>query len=380
MSEKDQEKTNDPAEPVHHENQERPTNEFDQAVKGTSLTRDAWRRLRKNKMAVAGLVLVIVYACLSLAAGVIPEKHNPFYSYKKIILDHAHLPPSLTKTAGELMLEKKERELRLMAERDGRETLTQEEKAELTAMEEKVATETMEWRGKTVLKHSRRYIFGTDYHGRDMLARIVYGGQISILIGIIGTLTAVVIGVIMGSLSGYLGGKADFIIMRVVDVMYGLPYMLLVIILMALLGSSFINLFVALSLVSWLTVARVVRGQIISLKNSEFVEAARSMGAGTLRIVFIHLVTNILGVIIVFATLRVPQFIMMESFLSFLGLGISAPFASWGSLVGDAVEGMRSYPWRLFFPAVAMTLFLFAMNFLGDGLRDAFDPQSKNRV
>lgn len=357
-----------------------PKNEFQQVVKGSSLTKDAWRRLRKNRMAVAGLVVVIFYAFLSLLAAVMPEQINPFYSYKKIILDHAHLPPSLTKTAGELLVEQKTTYLSKLMEKEGRTEYTETEKEELEALKTKVATETMEWRGKTVKMHDRRYLLGTDYHGRDMLGRIVYGGQISIMIGLVGTLTAVFIGVILGSLSGYIGGTTDYIIMRVVDVMYGLPYMLLVIILMALLGNNFINLFIALSLVSWLTVARVVRGQIISLKNSEFVEAARSMGASTGRIVFKHLVPNMLGVIIVFATLRIPAFIMMESFLSFLGLGISAPFASWGSLVGDAVEGMTAYPWRLIFPALAMTIFLFAMNFLGDGLRDAFDPQSKNRV
>jgi len=167
--------------------------------------------------------------------------------------------------------------------------------------------------------------------------------------------------------------------MRVVDVLYGLPYMLLVIILMAIFGRNILNLFFALAIISWLTVARVVRGQIISLKNAEFVEAAMSMGASTWRIVFKHLVPNSLGVIIVFSTLRVPAFIMLESFLSFLGLGISAPFASWGSLIGDSVEGMNLFPWRLLFPALAMSIFLFAMNFLGDGLRDAFDPQSKNQ-
>ena len=175
-------------------------------------------------------------------------------------------------------------------------------------------------------------------------------------------------------------GLSSYLIMRVVDVMYGLPYMLLVIIFMAIFGRNIMNLFLALAIVSWLIVARVVRGQIISLKNSEFVEAARSMGANTGRIVFRHLVPNTLGVIIVFATLRIPQFIMLEAFLSFLGLGISAPYASWGSLVGDAVEGLSAYPWRLFFPSLVMTIFLFSMNFLGDGLRDAFDPQSKNRL
>jgi len=156
--------------------------------------------------------------------------------------------------------------------------------------------------------------------------------------------------------------------------------MMLVIILMALFGRNILNLFFALAIVSWLTVARVVRGQIISLKNSEFVEAARSIGSSTGRIVFRHLVPNTLGVIVVFSTLSIPSFIMLESFLSFLGLGVQAPFASWGSLVSDGVEGMNLYPWRLFFPAIVMVVFLFAMNFLGDGLRDALDPKSKNKL
>ena len=172
--------------------------------------------------------------------------------------------------------------------------------------------------------------------------------------------------------------------MRFVDIMYGLPYMLIVIILMSMFRqegrSSMVILFVAIALVSWLTIARVVRGQIISLKNAEFVEAARSMGAGPARIIFRHLLPNTLGVIIIFTTLSLPSFIMSESFLSFLGLGVSAPAASWGTLVSEGVRGMELYPWRLLVPALAMTIFLFAMNFLGDGLRDALDPQSKNRA
>ena len=168
--------------------------------------------------------------------------------------------------------------------------------------------------------------------------------------------------------------------MRIVDIMYGLPYMMLVIILMAVFGRSIVNLFLALAMIGWLTVARVVRGQIISLKHAEFVDAARSSGAGAGRIIYRHLVPNPLGVIIVLATLRIPHFILLEAFLSFLGLGVQAPFASWGSLVGDGVEGMGLYPWRLFYPSAAMILFLFSMNFLGDGLRDALDPKSKNRL
>jgi oligopeptide transport system permease protein len=193
-------------------------------------------------------------------------------------------------------------------------------------------------------------------------------------------LTAVLIGIFIGSVAGYIGGRVDFFLMRLVDILYGMPYIFIVIIILALFGGNIFALFFALSFVSWLTTSRVVRGQIISLKNSLFVEAARSMGASSGRIIAQHLLPNSMGIIIVFATMQIPSFIMQESFLSFLGLGISAPFASWGSLISDGVGGMTHYPWRLFFPALAMTIFLFAMNFLGDGLRDAFDPQSKNEL
>lgn len=366
------EKASAPAADLNGEN----TNEFNQEVKGVSLGKDAWRRLKKNKMAVAGLIVVIFYTVVCISAPILP-----IHSYKKIILDHQHLPPSFTKNAGQLLLEKTEKNLTEKATNQGRASLNAEEQESLNELIRKIETETMvDERGRTIKTHSRRYYLGTDYHGRDMLARIIYGGQVSIAIGIIGTIISFVIGIILGSIAGYAGGFWDYLIMRIVDVMYGLPYMLLVIIFMAVFQRSVINLFVALSLVAWLTTARIVRGQIVSLKNSDFVEAARSMGASSGRIIFRHLVPNSLGIIIVFATLRVPSFIMMESFLSFLGLGISAPYASWGTLVGDAVEGMASYPWRLFFPALAMTIFLFAMNFLGDGLRDAFDPQSKNKL
>lgn len=351
------------------------TNEFDQPVEGVSLTKDAWRRLKKNHMAMAGLVLVVIYALLSITAPILP-----IHSFRHQVSVHRDLPPSFTKTAGELWYERVETRMQLLAERDGRSELNAEERAELAEIQDRVENERRVIDGEEVLVHQRRYLLGTDHLGRDMFARILYGGQISIAIGLIGTITSVFIGIVLGAVAGYLGGKTDYFIMRFVDVMYGLPYMLVVIILMAIFGRNIFNLFLALSLVSWLVVARVVRGQIMSLKNSEFVEAARSMGASQTRIIFRHLIPNTAGIIIVFATLRIPAFIMQESFLSYLGLGISAPYASWGSLVSEGVDRMTSTPWQLFFPAMAMTLFLFAMNFLGDGLRDAFDPHSKNRL
>jgi oligopeptide transport system permease protein len=341
------------------------TNEFDQEMAPVSLWKDAWRRLKKNKMAFAGLVIIAVYFVVTLLAPVLP-----IYKNEDQVVAHANLPPSLRR-AGEVMLESRVAYMKKTMEADGRAELNDEEKAQVEQMKADVASNPV---------HRRVYLLGTDNLGRDMLARILYGGRISILIGLVGTITATLVGILLGSIAGYAGGRIDDFIMRFVDVLYGLPYMLVVIIMMAVFGKNVINLFVAIALVSWLTLARVVRGQVISLKNAEFVEAARSMGAGPARIVFRHLTPNTLGVIVVFATLLVPDFIMSESFLSFLGLGVSAPLASWGSLVSEGTNTMELYPWQLLAPAVAMTLFLFAMNFLGDGLRDALDPQSKNRT
>ena len=349
-------------------------NELNQPVKGISLWKDAWRRLRKNKMAMGGMVIMIIYAVLSLSAGILP-----IYSYKQQVLEHQYLPPS-SKSAGELMIEKKVELLTAFAERQERE-LNTVELEEIEELKERVATETkVLLTGEEVRVHDRVYRLGTDELGRDLLARIIYGGQVSIMIGLVGALASMLIGVVLGALSGYLGGTFDSLMMRFVDIMYSLPYMLLVIIMMAVFGKNILNLFFALAVVSWLTVCRVVRGQIISLKNSEFVEAARASGAGTWRIVLRHLIPNTMSVIVVYTTLRVPAFIMLEAFLSFLGLGVQAPFASWGVLIHDGVYAMTTYPWMLWFPAIAMTLFLFSMNFFGDGLRDALDPQSKNKL
>ncbi|RKX86618.1 MAG: ABC transporter permease [Spirochaetes bacterium] len=350
-------------------------NEFNQAVKGVSLWQDAWRRLKKNRMAMFGLWTIIFYSLISLLAPLLP-----IHSYKQQVLEHQFLKPSL-RPAGELMFERQDYLIRALAAKEGRSELNAAETDRLAELKASIDTETkVLLTGEEVLVHYRVYPLGTDSLGRDLLARIIYGGQVSILIGLLGAVTAVLIGVVLGSLSGYIGGTFDSLMMRFVDIMYSLPYMLLVIIFMAVFGRAIQNLFFALAIVSWLTVARVVRGQIISLKNSEYVEAAKSSGAGTGRIVFRHLIPNTAGVIIVYTTLLIPSFIMLEAFLSFLGLGVQAPFASWGVLIQDGVYAMTTYPWLLLFPAGAMTLFLFSMNFLGDGLRDAMDPQSKNKL
>ncbi|MDR1929894.1 MAG: ABC transporter permease [Treponema sp.] len=340
-------------------------NEFNQYVKPVSLSQDAWRRLRKNKMAIFGLVVVLFYFLVSIFAPILP-----IYPFERQEIHHIYLPPSFER-AGTVMLRTREAYLARVMAREGRTGYNAAEQAELEAMRADIETNPL---------HQRIYILGTDILGRDVLSRIIYGGRISIGIGVLGSITALFIGIFFGAVAGYAGGRVDDLIMRFVDVMYGLPYMLIVIILMAIMGRNVFILFIAIALVSWLTIARVVRGQIISLKNAEFVQAAKSVGAGTPRIILKHLLPNTLGIIIVYSTLSLPQFIMNESFLSFLGLGVSAPLASWGSLVSEGVKGMELYPWLLIAPAAAMTLFLFAMNFLGDGLRDSFDPQSKNRT
>jgi oligopeptide transport system permease protein len=341
------------------------TNEFNQTMKPVSLWTDAWRRLRKNKMAFIGLILIGVFGMLCFAAPILP-----IYANEEQVTEHQNLPPSF-RPAGQVMLETRAAYSKLVLEAEGRTELNEEEKAQVAAMEQSVQTDPV---------HKRVYILGTDSLGRDMLARALYGGRISIGIGVVGTLFSMMVGITLGSISGYIGGRLDNLLMRFVDILYSLPYLLVVIILVTLFGKNFIFLFIAIAMVSWLTLCRVVRGQIMSLKNAEFVEAARSMGASTPRIIFRHLTPNTLGVIVVFSTLMVPQFIMQESFLSFLGLGVSAPMASWGSLVAEGATVMEQYPWQLLVPSISMTAFLFAMNFLGDGLRDALDPQSKNKL
>ncbi len=341
------------------------TNEFSRQMKSISLTVEAWKRFKKNKMSYISLWAAGIYMIISILAPILP-----FHPYYEQVIDHANLPPSF-RTAGEVQLEVRNAYYERVMKIQKRTELTNAEKSELERIMNANETESVQ---------KRRYLLGTDSLGRDMLARTIYGGRISMAIGLIGTITALIIGVLVGAIAGYAGGRLDMILMRFVDIMYGLPYMLIVIIMMAILGKSLAILFVAIALVSWLTIARVVRGQVISLKNSEYILAARSMGASGWHIITRHLIPNTMGIIIAYATLSIPSFIMSESFLSFLGLGVSAPLASWGSLVSDGVQGMELYPWILLVPAVTMTLFLFSMNFIGDGIRDALDPQSKNRL
>jgi oligopeptide transport system permease protein len=223
---------------------------------------------------------------------------------------------------------------------------------------------------------SARHWLGTDTLGRDLLVRLLFGGRVSLGVGLCATFVALTIGVIYGAVAGYVGGKRDAVMMRTVDIMYSLPFPIFVILLMVFFGRNIILLFVAIGAVEWLTMARIVRSQVMSVKRMEFIEAARSLGFGRRRIIFRHILPNILGPIIVYTTLTIPAVMLLEAFLSFLGLGVQPPMSSWGVLIKDGAEKMEEFPWLLIYPGALFSLTLFSLNFLGDGLRDALDVRS----
>ena len=277
---------------------------------GGSLWRDAWRRLQRNRLAVAGAVLLCIVTLLAIVG---PWAVSNTYDAQR--LDIGAQPPSAS-----------------------------------------------HW-------------FGTDPLGRDLFVRVLHGGRVSLLVGLAATAVSLCIGVLYGAIAGSVGGRVDALMMRVVDILYALPFTIFVIILMVFFGRNFILLFLAIGAVEWLTMARIVRSQVMSLREKEFIEATRVMGFSRLRILLGHLIPNALGPIIVYATLTIPNVMLIEAFLSFLGLGVQPPMSSWGLLIKEGVETMEEYPWLLIFPSVALSLTLFSLNFLGDGLRDALDPR-----
>lgn len=278
---------------------------------GHSLWQDAWFRLRKNKMAVAGAIFVALLTLASFLA--------PFFApnaYQQTHLALGATPPSLT------------------------------------------------------------HLLGTDRLGRDMLARVLYGGRISLSVGIASTFVSVVIGVLYGAISGYFGGRLDVVLMRIVDIVYSLPFVVFVILVLVVFGRHIILLFMAIGAISWLDMARIIRGQVLSLKKQEFIEAAVALGLRKRRIILRHMIPNVLGTVAIYATLIVPTVMLLEAFLSFLGLGVQAPMTSWGALINDGAKSMEEYPWLLIFPGLCFSLTLFSLNFLGDGLRDAIDVRA----
>ncbi len=281
------------------------------AEHGTSLWKDAWTRLKKNRMALFGLGVLVLFIIIALLTPWIAP-----YGYETQDLNLGATPPSA------------------------------------------------------------EHWLGTDIFGRDLMTQIMYGGRISLAVGFVATAVALLIGVTWGAVAGYAGGKVDAAMMRMVDILYALPFMIFIILLMVVFGRTLLLLFLAIGAVEWLTMARIMRGQVQSLRQQEFVEAAISLGLGPVTIIRRHLIPNALGPVIVYTTLTIPGVMLLEAFLSFLGLGIQPPQTSWGLLISYGAETMEEFPWLLIFPGAALSLTLFSLNFLGDGLRDALDVRS----
>jgi oligopeptide transport system permease protein len=279
-----------------------------QAEQGTSLWQDAWLRLRRNRLAVFGLSVLVLFTLIAVLTPWIAP-----YDYAQQNLELGAKPPSAT-----------------------------------------------HW-------------LGTDIFGRDLLTQIMYGGRVSLAVGFVATGVALLIGVIWGAIAGYVGGRVDMVMMRLVDILYALPFMIFIVLLMVVFGRNMLLLFLAIGAVEWLTMARIMRSQVQSLRQQEFVEAAVSLGLSSAVIIRRHLIPNALGPVIVYTTLTIPSVMLLEAFLSFLGLGVQPPQTSWGLLISYGAETMEEYPWLLLYPGLTLTLTLFSLNFLGDGLRDALD-------
>ena len=281
------------------------------AEAGHSLWRDAWLRLRKNKMAVAGAIFILV---LTLASFLSPFIAPHAYDTQNLALGAT--PPSA------------------------------------------------------------QHWLGTDDLGRDLLSRILYGGRISLSVGLAATVVAVLIGVLYGTVSGYIGGRVDMVMMRIVDILFSLPFVIFVILLMVIYGRNIYLLFMAIGAVEWLDMSRIVRGQVMSLRKQEFIEAAIALGLRKRRIILRHMIPNVLGIVIIYSTLIVPRVMLTEAFLSFLGFGVQPPMSSWGTLINEGARSMEEFPWLLVFPGLFFSTTLFSLNFLGDGLRDALDVRA----
>ena len=363
-------------------------------VKGRSLFQLAVMRFRRNRPAMAGSVMLVLIACFAF--------FGPFFashSYDQVFSSYVTIPPSLEPRPGEDSLEEAMKGVAARARVelqsfsvegatftavitakdpiDPRATryfdrANEFDQTEVTSTEEDGRKLTL-----TGIVDREYFPFGTDTNGRDLMVRVMLGGQISIAVGLLASLVSLGIGVVYGAISGYMGGRVDNVMMRFVEILYSLPFVFLVVVLVVFFGRSFVLIFIVIGAVEWLDMARIVRGQTLSLKRREFIGAAEALGLTDWQIIRRHVIPNTIGPVVIFVTVIVPKVILLESFLSFLGLGVQAPLTSWGSLIAEGANNIQSAPWLLIFPAIFFVVTLFSLNFVGDGLRDAFDPKDR---
>jgi oligopeptide transport system permease protein len=364
------------------------------AIKGRSLGALAFARLRRNKAAVISIIVLLIVTAFCFLGPLF----NP-HGYATVYPSYVAVPPSLSPyphadTLEPVMNGAVERgRARLdRFEVDGSAytaTISADKPIDprivryLDRPDEFDGAKITETRndGKTAVVtgkvNGEYFLFGTDRNGRDMLARIMVGGQISLMVGILATIVSLVIGVIYGAISGYLGGRVDNVMMRLVEILYSLPFIFFVIMLVVFFGRHIVLIFIAIGAINWLDMARIVRGQTLAIKRREFVGAAVAMGLTNGQIIRRHVIPNTIGPVVVFVTLLVPQVILLESFLSFLGLGVQEPLTSWGLLIAEGASSIESSTWLLLYPSLFFVVTLSALNFIGDGLRDAFDPKDR---
>ena len=364
------------------------------SIEGRSLWADARRRLLANRAAMASIIILTLIAVASIVGPWLsPHSHEEVYQ------SYVRIPPSLEayprdddiaaliddavrRSRAEVanvevdgdrvrfdLIGSREIDPRIVRSIDRVDQFTG---AEVVASADDGLQLTLE--AGVVREY---FLLGTDTNGRDLMTRLFIGGRISLMIGILATMVSLIIGVTYGSIAGYFGGRVDNIMMRIVDILYSIPFMFFVILLMVFFGRNIFLIFIAVGAIEWLDMARIVRGQTLSLRRKEFIEAAHAAGVSNATIIRRHIVPNALGPVMVYMTLMVPKVILLESFLSFLGLGVQEPLTSWGTLIANGVNNMNQAPWMLLAPALVLAVSLFCLNFIGDGLRDALDPKDR---